>query len=158
MARSSEDRRPISDQATPGADRKDWYGRWIDDIADDVADSMQGEEERQARIDDLHYRLDHLHRSLKQLNGRQRGRGPRVQAAAGEPGGEDARIRTEATRRLTDDWYVDATDIEIGVANGEVTLSGLIDSRAAKCLAEDCIDSVPGVRDVRNTLRIRQSR
>lgn len=158
MARSSDDRRPASDQSAPGADRKDWYGRWIDDIADDVADSMQGEEERQARIDDLHDRLDHLHRSLKQLNGRQRGRGPRVQAAAGDSGGEDVRIRVEAARRLTEDWYVDATDIEIGVSDGEVILSGLIDSRAAKCLAEDCVDSIPGVRDVRNTLRIRQPR
>ena len=158
MARSSENPRSPRDQAAPGADRNDWYGRWIDDIADDVADSMQGEEERQARIDDLHHRLDHLHRSLTQLKGRQRGRGPRVQAAATESGGEDARLRAEAARRLTDDWYVDATDIEIAVANGEVTLSGLIDNRAAKCLAEDCVDSIPGIRDVHNTLRIRQSR
>lgn len=134
----------------------DWYGRWISDIAEDVADGMQGEEEREARMKALHLRLDQLRRSLKQLRGAQRGRGPRVKAAREAHDGEDARIRTDVINQMAEDWYLDATDIEVVVRNGEVTLTGTVDSRAAKRLAEDCADSIPGVEDVHNALRIRR--
>ena len=46
--------------------RDDWYQRWISGIADDVASNMEGEEERERRMDDLRYRLDHMSRRLRQ--------------------------------------------------------------------------------------------
>lgn len=142
-----------------GADgnRNDWYQRWIDGIANDVADNMEGEPERQARMDDLHDRLDQLRGRLKQLKPKHRGHGPHVDATrdAGQRGDDDSRIRSELNARLTDDLYLDATGIAVGVNGGYVTLTGTVDSRAAKRLAEDCADCVAGVRDINNTLRIR---
>jgi osmotically-inducible protein OsmY len=61
-------------------------------------------------------------------------------------------------QRLAEDWYVDASDIEVSVENGEVRLAGSVENRPEKRLAEDCADDVAGVRDVVNTLRIRQPR
>jgi osmotically-inducible protein OsmY len=135
----------------------DWYQRWISSIADDVASNMEGEEERESRMDALHRRLDQLSRRFRQARGRQCGRGPRrVEAALEQLGDEDTRIWDEVSACLTDDWYVDGTEITVSVDNGEVTLDGIVENRAEKRLAEDCADSVPGVVDVHNRLRIRQ--
>ena len=136
--------------------RNNWYERWIDGIADDVADNMEGEPERQARMDDLHSRLDQLRGRLKQLKPRQRGRGPHVDTApVGTPqSDEDGRIHADIAARLRDDLYVDASGIALAVNGGHVTLTGTVDSRAAKRLAEDCADMVAGVRDVHNNIRI----
>ena len=46
---------------------------------------------------------------------------------------------------------------EVSVTDGEVTLDGVVENRAEKGLAEDCADSVPGVVDVHNHLRIRHA-
>ncbi len=67
----------------------------------------------------------------------------------------DERIREDLNDRLTDDWRVDATDIEVQVSKCEVTLNGTVDSREAKRRAEDIADSVSGVRHVQNNLRVR---
>lgn len=137
--------------------RDDWYQRWISGIADDVASNMQGEPEREARMDALHRRLDQLSRRFRQARGGQRGRGPqRVEAALEQLGDEDTRIWDEVSACLTDDWYVDGTEITVSVDNGEVTLDGIVENRAEKRLAEDCADSVEGVVDVHNHLRIRR--
>ena len=107
-------------------------------------------------MDALHRRLDQLSRRFRQARGRQCGRGPRRVEEAEAPGDEDARIRNEVGACLTEDWYVDGTEITVSVADGEVTLDGVVENRAEKRLAEDCADSVPGVVDVRNNLRIRK--
>ena len=133
--------------------RNDWYQRWIDGIADDVADNMEGEPERQARMNDLHDRLDQLRNRLGQLKPVQRGRGP-TEADTSPRSEEDARIQADVAARLRDDLYVDATGIAVAVNGGYVTLTGTIDSRVAKRLAEDCADTVAGVRDVHNNIRI----
>jgi osmotically-inducible protein OsmY len=137
-------------------DDNDWYQRWISGIADDVAGNMQGEEERGSRMDALHRRLDQLSRRFRQARGGQRGRGPQRPAGMQEQGDEDTRIWNEVSACLTDDWYVDGTEIAVSVADGEVTLDGIVENRAEKRLAEDCADSVPGVVDVHNNLRIRE--
>ena len=137
--------------------RDDWYQRWISGIADDVASNMKDEPEREARMDALHRRLDQLSRRFRQARGRQCGRGPRRVEETQPLGEEDARIRNEVSACLTDDWYVDGTEITVTVDNGEVTLDGVVENRAEKRLAEDCADSVPGVLDVHNHLRIRQA-
>ncbi|HEX3764935.1 MAG TPA: BON domain-containing protein [Kofleriaceae bacterium] len=66
----------------------------------------------------------------------------------------DDRIRELVCEALTDDGEVDATRIEVSVSGGEVTLSGTIHDRRMKRLAEDCVEAVPGVKDVHNQLRI----
>ncbi|HSE98621.1 MAG TPA: BON domain-containing protein, partial [Blastocatellia bacterium] len=60
--------------------------------------------------------------------------------------------------RLTDYPYLDASDIEVIVENAEVTLTGVVDSRQAKRMAEEIAEEVSGVSNVENRLRVRQSR
>ncbi|WP_245986264.1 BON domain-containing protein [Azospirillum thermophilum] len=68
----------------------------------------------------------------------------------------DERIREDINDRLTDDPYVDASDIDVTVSNGEVTLSGHVDHRTVRRRAEDLAESVSGVTHVQNNLRVRQ--
>ncbi len=79
------------------------------------------------------------------------GRGPRGYRRS------DERIREDVNERLTDDWRVDASDIEVSVDNGLVTLAGSVGSRAEKRRAEDVAESVSGVMDVSNQLRVGSS-
>ena len=79
-----------------------------------------------------------------------RGRGPRNYRRS------DERIREDVNDRLMDDPHVDASDVEVGVANGEVTLTGMVESRFAKRHAEDLAESVSGVSHVQNNLRVRR--
>jgi hypothetical protein len=66
----------------------------------------------------------------------------------------DERIHEDINDRLTDDWRTDASDIEVTVNNGMVTLTGRVDSREEKRRAEDIAESVSGVTDVSNQLRV----
>jgi hypothetical protein len=68
----------------------------------------------------------------------------------------DERIREDVCDRLS--WHdeVDATDISVSVANGEVTLDGTVDTRHMKRLAEDISEQVPGVVDVHNGIRVKK--
>lgn len=79
-----------------------------------------------------------------------RGKGPKGYARS------DERIREDVNDRLTDDWALDASDIEVKVSNREVTLSGEVSGRADKRRAEDIADSVSGVTNVQNNLRVKQ--
>jgi hypothetical protein len=66
----------------------------------------------------------------------------------------DDRICEELHDRLTANGFIDATDIKCLVQDGEVTLSGVVNSRQTKRAAEDVADGIQGVRDVHNNLRI----
>jgi len=66
----------------------------------------------------------------------------------------DDRIREEICDRMTDDAVLDASEIEVEVTEGEVTLSGLVTSRDQKRRAEDIAERIGGVRDVTNHLRV----
>lgn len=79
-----------------------------------------------------------------------RGRGPRGYTRS------DDRIREDVNDRLTEDPYLDASDIEVTVSQGEVTLNGTVDSRAAKRRAEDIVDRISGVTHSQNNLRVRR--
>jgi hypothetical protein len=74
-----------AENPSTGENRNDWYRRWISGIADDVAAHMEGEPERDARMDDLRQRFTQLHRRLARMRGKQRGRGPRTPMPA-DPG------------------------------------------------------------------------
>ena len=65
----------------------------------------------------------------------------------------DERIREDICERLTNHPEIDASEIEIQVKSGEVTLTGTVDRREAKRRAEDVAESVSGVKDVHNQLR-----
>jgi osmotically-inducible protein OsmY len=80
-----------------------------------------------------------------------RGRGPRGYTRS------DERIREDVSDWLMEDRYVDASEIDVTVSNGEVTLAGMVDSREAKRRAEDIAASAMGVKDVHNSLRVRSS-
>ena len=77
-----------------------------------------------------------------------RGRGPKDYQRS------DKRILEEISDRMTDDDHLDATELTIQVKQGEVTLSGTVTSRDQKRRAEDLAESISGVRDVTNNIRI----
>ena len=66
----------------------------------------------------------------------------------------DDRIREELCDRMTDDPVLDASEIEVEVTEGEVTLSGSVMSRDQKRRAEDIAETIGGVKDVTNQLRV----
>jgi osmotically-inducible protein OsmY len=78
------------------------------------------------------------------------GRGPRGYTRS------DERIREDVCDRLCEHGFVDASDIEVRVAGGEVTLVGFVRERNEKRIAEDAAEQVSGVREVNNQLRVRQ--
>jgi osmotically-inducible protein OsmY len=80
----------------------------------------------------------------------QRGRGPRNYTRSGD------RIREDVNDRLTDDWRVDASDIEVTLTGTEVTLAGTVSNRDQRRRAEDIAESVSGVTHVQNNLRVKQ--
>jgi len=77
------------------------------------------------------------------------GRGPRNYKRS------DERIREDLNERLTRHPDLDATDIDVRVANCQVSLMGVVEDRHAKRLAEDIAEDVWGVDDVRNELKVR---
>lgn len=66
----------------------------------------------------------------------------------------DDQLRELVCERLSDDHHVDASDIEVTVENGVVRLAGSVPDRRTKRLAEDIAESVRGIQDVENHLRI----
>jgi hypothetical protein len=66
------------------------------------------------------------------------------------------RLREEVCDRLQQHGQIDASDIDVRVEEGgTVVLTGTVDSRQAKRLAEDLAEDVMGVKDVANQIRIR---
>jgi len=84
------------------------------------------------------------------IPGPQTGRGPQGYTRS------DDRIKEDVCERLTQHGQLDASGIEVQVNNGEVTLSGSVNDRQAKRMAEDTLDSVSGVKEVHNQLRVKQ--
>jgi hypothetical protein len=83
--------------------------------------------------------------------GQHAGRGPKGYQRS------DARIEEEVNDCLTDDDQVDATNIEVKVENGEVTLTGSVQDRNQKRAAEDAIERVRGVRDIHNQVKVQRA-
>ena len=77
-----------------------------------------------------------------------RGRGPRNYRRP------DQRILEDLCERLTDDDDIDASDIEVQVDQGVVTLAGTVGERWMKHRAEDLAGRCGGVRDVDNRIRV----
>ena len=75
-------------------------------------------------------------------------KGPRAQRRS------DESLAQEIREILTHDPELDATEIEVEVEGGAVTISGLVEGSDAKLLAEEMVESVTGVREVHNRLRV----
>lgn len=78
------------------------------------------------------------------------GRGPRDYRRT------DPRIQDDICQWMSDDPRLDARTIEVQVKDTDVTLTGVVEDRRARRLAEDIANAVPGVRDVFNNLRVRR--
>lgn len=109
-----------------------WYERASDAIA-----SWFGDEEAERR------------RRIAEQRQQNRGKGPKGYRRS------DKRIKEDVNDRLSDDYYVDASEIEVQAAQGLVTLTGTVRSRDEKRRAEALAESVSGVTDVENRLRVR---
>lgn len=68
----------------------------------------------------------------------------------------DGRIYEDVCEILLNDHRVDASDIEVEVHSGLVTLRGTVENRAMKKQAEYSLEEVRGVEDVLNLLKIKQ--
>jgi len=66
----------------------------------------------------------------------------------------DETLARELQEILTKDPELDATEIEVEVEGGAVTLSGVVDSSDARLLAEELVETVTGVREVHNNLKV----
>lgn len=80
--------------------------------------------------------------------GRFSGKGPKGYSRS------DDRITEDVCDRLEQHGEIDASNIEVRVESGEVTLEGTVDDRWTKRLAEDTVEDCPGVKEVHNRLRV----
>ena len=112
-------------------DNRDWFDRAGDEVA-----SWFGDRDAEHRR-----RMDHWY-------DQHRGKGPKGYKRT------DSRIEEDHNDRLYDDSWVDASDIEVKVNNSEVVLTGQVSDRFAKRRAEDIAESIPGVTQVENRIRV----
>jgi osmotically-inducible protein OsmY len=82
--------------------------------------------------------------------GPHRGRGPKGYQRP------DERIRENACERLTHHGGVDARDIQVSVKDGEITLEGTVENRRMKRMAEDALETIAGMKDIHNRLRVQR--
>jgi hypothetical protein len=82
------------------------------------------------------------------MSGPHSGRGPRNYQRA------DSRIEEDACEALYLHGQIDASNIDVSVQNGEITLTGTVETRQEKRLAEDILESISGVKDINNQLRV----
>ena len=80
--------------------------------------------------------------------GRHAGKGPKGYQRS------DERVIDDVCQALERDPDVDASEIEVSCQKGEIVLKGSVESREAKRRAEECVEDLPGVKDVRNELRV----
>jgi len=127
---------------TPSRERQDYRGTW----GRDTRSNERGFLERAG--DTLAGWLGD--ETVERRNDSYRGRGPANYARS------DERILEDACDALTEDWNVDASQIQVTVTGGEVTLDGTVPSREQKRRAEDCVDDLSGVKNVQNNLRVQE--
>jgi osmotically-inducible protein OsmY len=109
---------------------------------------MFGGNEPLQRVSEGEFERGHGAQSMGQ--GQHRGRGPKNYTRS------DERIREDVNDRLSDDPWLDASEIEVQVSKCEVTLTGTVSSRDDKRRAEDIAEQVSGVKHVQNNVRVQQ--
>lgn len=118
------------ERSQPRRDERSFWDRGVDEVS-----SWLGDERAQER------------RQMGQF----RGRGPKNYTRA------DHRIHEDVCDRLTEAGAIDASDIDVQVSQGEVTLAGTVPARAQRRAAEDCAEAVSGVTHVQNNIRVAQA-
>jgi len=113
-----------------GQDDRTWFDRAADRVS-----SWFGDEDARRR-GEMDARDDH------------RGRGPKGYKRS------DERIKEDVSDRLTDDSWLDASNIEVQVNSCDVTLTGHVATKDDKRRAEHLAESVSGVDNVQNNLRV----
>lgn len=122
--------------ANQGGYDRDWWDRTKDEVA-----SWFGNDDAARRRE-----------RDKSMQGYHRGKGPRGYTRS------DDRIREDINDRLSDDPFIDASDIDVKVESCNVILSGEVDSRDDKRRAEDLAERVSGVTNVENRIRVSHER
>lgn len=84
----------------------------------------------------------------RQTGGSHAGQGPQFHRRS------DDKIHEEIWELLSNNADLDASEVELQVESGAVTLTGTVDSRDARWLTEDLVSSVTGVREVNNRLKV----
>ena|SRR5688500_499833 len=85
---------------------------------------------------------------LEVLNTSHKGKGPRNYKRS------DDRIKEIVCDMLCDNPDLDASNIEVDVKDSEVILTGEVQDRSAKRLAEDLAEGVAGVSNVQNRIHV----
>jgi osmotically-inducible protein OsmY len=80
-----------------------------------------------------------------------RGRGPQGYQRS------DDRLKEMVCERLTDDPYIDASNITVEVTGQVVKLSGTVDDRGTKYEIEELVERLGGVKDIDNQLRVQSA-
>jgi osmotically-inducible protein OsmY len=111
---------------------RDWWDRTSDEVA-----SWFGDDDAQRR------------RDRDKAMGPHRGKGPKGYSRS------DERIKDDINDRLSDDSFIDASEIDVTVENCEVVLTGTVDSREEKRRAEDIAERISGVKNVENRLKVK---
>jgi osmotically-inducible protein OsmY len=114
------------------SDERSWWDRTKDEVS-----SWFGDEDAERRRD-----------RERNQSGQYRGKGPRNYSRS------DERIKEDVNDRLSDDPFIDASEIDVTVNSGEVTLTGTVDHRSTKRRAEDIAEAVSGVKNVENRIRV----
>lgn len=114
-------------------------------------DMPMGGNERLQRVSDGESDRGHFLGGGMMRGGEHRGRGPKNYTRS------DDRIREDVNDRLSDDAWLDASEIDVQVSSGEVTLTGTVNAREDKRRAEDLAEQVSGVKHVQNSLRVQPS-
>ncbi len=68
---------------------------------------------------------------------------------------DDERLRQDIADELDFEPSIDATDIEVAVAGGIVTLTGHVRTCSEKVTAIDIVESIRGVREISNGIEVR---
>ncbi len=113
---------------------RDWWDRTSDEVA-----SWFGDDEAERR------------RQMDKMYGPHKGKGPKGYTRS------DEKIRGDIDEKLYHDSFIDASDIEVKVTDGNVTLTGTVENRATKRRTEDIAEEVAGVKDVYNNLKIKKA-
>ena len=113
---------------------RDWWDKTTDEVS-----SWFGDDEASRR------------REMDKMNGPHFGKGPKGYTRS------DEKIKEDVQEKLYHDTFVDASDIDVTVSDGEVTLTGTVDNKQTKRRAEDCVEKVTGVKEVSNQLKINRS-
>jgi osmotically-inducible protein OsmY len=139
-----DDRGEHARHVARGRDDEGDGGSWLDRAADQVRSWFGSDDDPEGR----RRNSDEARRAYGRGEGRFRGRGPKNYRRS------DDRLREIICDRLTDNEWIDASDVEVNVVVAEVILTGTVDSRYAKRLAENIAESVSGVSNVQNNLRV----